>query len=61
MVARGAHLTAIGERGLRVVTPLGKIANGVAAMRELAGVQTPTTDKVYALLRWRTTSAAAAR
>ena len=32
-----------------------------AAMRELAGVPTPTIDEIYALLRLRTSSAAAAR
>ena len=37
------------------------LTDGVAAMRELAGLQTPTIDEVYALLRLRATSAAAAR
>ena len=37
------------------------LADSVAAMRELAGVPTPTIDEVYALLRLRVTSALAAR
>ncbi|MBT2301931.1 2-dehydropantoate 2-reductase [Variovorax paradoxus] len=37
------------------------LTDSIAAMRELAGVSTPTIDEVYALLRLRVTSACAAR
>ncbi len=37
------------------------LTDSIAAMRELAGVATPTIDEVYALLRLRVTSASAAR
>lgn len=37
------------------------LTDSVAAMRDLAGVATPTIDEVYALLRLRASSASAAR
>jgi 2-dehydropantoate 2-reductase len=37
------------------------LTDSIAAMRELAGVATPTIDEVYALLRLRASSASAAR
>mgnify|MGYP003693943145 CR=1 FL=1 len=37
------------------------LTDSIAAMRELAGVQTPTIDAIYGLLRLRASGASAAR
>jgi 2-dehydropantoate 2-reductase len=47
------------DRGRPLETDV--VTDSIAAMRELVGVQTPTIDEVYALLRLRVMSASAAR
>lgn len=47
------------DRGRPLETDV--LTESVAAMRDLAGVATPTIDEVYALLRLRASSASAAR